>query len=142
MKTYDALSIAEKISSAMLVTFGFLSISRGTFWVLESEDAIDDSPLYTALHNVMPLWCWGLIFILFGIGLCLSSFFIPRRLTNLRFEIFLIVGGLGSSAFYFFLTVVAMSDALNWLTPVQFLIQTVGLGLVGVIGVISYARKC
>jgi len=142
MKTYDALSIAEKISSALLVTFGLLSISRGAFWILKSEDAIDDSPLYAALHNVMPLWYWGLMFVLFGMGLCLASFFIPRRLVNLKFEIFLVIGGLGSSAFYFFLTVVAISDSLNWLTPIQFLIQTVGLGVIGVIGVISYARKC
>lgn len=137
----DALSTSEKLSSVLLLAFGMMSVARGTFWVIESNRAVNDSPFYHELNNIAPLYIWGAVLIFFGMLMCLSCYFVPKRLVGIKFDLFVMIGCTGSAVFFFFLTVVSMIDALNWLTPINFLIQTSCLGLCGFIGGVSYARK-
>ncbi|UBH10068.1 hypothetical protein [Macrococcus armenti] len=137
----NSLSLSERISSILLLAFGLMIDARAVFWIIESKHAINDSPFYSKLNEVAPLWIWGCILLIFGTIILFASYAIPKRLVSVNFSLFVLIGCTGSAIFYFFLTVVSMADSLNWLTPVSFLIQTSCLGICGFVGGIDYARK-
>lgn len=137
----NALSISERLASILLLCMGLLTNARALFWITNSQKAINDSPFYTKLNGIMPLWAWGCVLLIFGTCTILASYYIPKRLVSVNFSLFVLIGCTGSAIFYFFMTVVSMADALNWLTPMNFLIKTSCLGLCGFIGGVDYARK-
>ena len=117
----EQLSVSESIASTLLLALGLLTTARGTFWMFNSENT-SDSNLYASLAGVMPLWAWAIGFVIGGLLLILSSWYLPRRNIKKRFAVTLLIGGGLSSASYFIVAIAGFGNAVNWLTPMQLII--------------------
>ena len=117
----EHLSMSESIASTLLLALGMLTTARGTYWVLNAENT-NDSKLYASLAAVMPLWAWAIGFVIGGLLLILSSWYLPRRNIKKRFAVTLLIGGGLSSASYFIVAIAGFGNAINWLTPMQLII--------------------
>lgn len=117
----EHLSMSESIASTLLLAFGLLTTARGTYWMFNPENT-NDSTLYTSLAAVMPLWGWALGYVIGGVLIILSSWYLPRRNIKKRFAITLLFGGGISSASYFIVAIAGFGNAINWLTPIQLII--------------------
>ena len=115
------LTVSESIASTLLLALGMLTTSRGAFWVF-NYDNTSDSQLYASLAAVMPLWAWAIGFVVGGLLLILSSWYIPRRDIKKRFAVTLLIGGGLSSASYFIVAIAGFGNAINWLLPTQLII--------------------
>lgn len=121
MNGKEGLKIEGIISSLCLFGFGLLTGERGMFWIVESDTVIKDSDLYLSLHQIMPLSIWGIFFFLGGVCLILGSVFLPSINHSKKAAIFIMIGGLISSIFYFIMSTVGVYNSLNWLSWVQYL---------------------
>lgn len=121
MNEKEGLKIEGVIASLCLFGFGLLTSERGTFWGVESHTVIKDSDLYVALNHLMPLSIWGMFFFLGGVCLILGSVFLPTINHSKKAALFIMIGGLISSVFYFIMATVGVYNALNWLSWVQYL---------------------
>lgn len=128
----NKMNYSEIIASLMLFGTGIFTMTRGIFWVIETDESMFDSQLYTVLSYAMPLWMWGLLFLFGGLFSILASWRLPKRETAKNFAWFLLLGGLISSLSYFVITVAGFGNASNWMTPVQYII------LSGVNGVLAF----
>lgn len=117
----EQLSMSESIASTLLLALGLLTTARGTYWVFNAENT-SDSELYASLAAVMPLWAWAIGFVIGGLLLILSSWYLPRRNIKKRFAVTLLIGGGLSSASYFIVAIAGFGNAINWLTPMQLII--------------------
>lgn len=117
----EHLSMSESIASTLLLALGLLTTARGTYWIFNPENT-NDSTLYTSLAAVMPLWGWALGYVIGGVLIILSSWYLPRRNIKKRFAITLLFGGGISSASYFIVAIAGFGNAINWLTPIQLII--------------------
>ncbi|MBC3134244.1 hypothetical protein MT438_07735 [Staphylococcus warneri] len=120
---------------------GLLMFERGFFWAKEQEDVLDDSQFYIALHNIMPIWIWGILGMIFSLMLIVAPFFLPKREMNNTFNYLIMLGGAGNALFYFLMTSASIFHAINWLTPLQFSTLAVLNILICVLGVIGIVRK-
>lgn len=121
MNEKEGLKIEGIIASLCLFGFGLLTGERGMFWIVASYEVIKDSDLYLSLHQVMPLRIWGIFFFLGGVCLILGSVFLPSINYSKKAALFILIGGLISSIFYFIMATVGVYNALNWLSWVQYL---------------------
>lgn len=121
MNEKEGLKIEGIIASLCLFGFGLLTGERGMFWIAESDAVIKDSDLYLSLHQVMPLSIWGVFFFLGGLCLILGSVFLPTINHSKKAALFIMIGGLISSIFYFIMSTVGVYNSLNWLSWVQYL---------------------
>lgn len=121
MNEKEGLKIEGIIASLCLFGFGLLTGERGMFWIVESGTVIKDSDLYVALNQIMPLSIWGVFFFLGGVCLMLGSVFLPSINHSKKAAVFIMIGGLISSIFYFIMSTVGVYNALNWLSWVQYL---------------------
>lgn len=121
MNEKEGLKIEGVIASLCLFGFGLLTGERGMFWIVESDTVIKDSDLYLSLHQIMPLSIWGIFFFLGGVCLMLGSVFLPSINHSKKAAVFIMIGGLISSIFYFIMSTVGVYNALNWLSWVQYL---------------------
>lgn len=121
MNEKEGLKIEGIIASLCLFGFGLLTGERGMFWIAESGTVIKDSDLYLSLHQIMPLSIWGIFFFLGGVCLILGSVFLPSINHSKKAAIFIMIGGLISSIFYFIMSTVGVYNSLNWLSWVQYL---------------------
>lgn len=121
MNEKEGLKIEGIIASLCLFGFGLLTGERGMFWIVESGTVIKDSDLYVALNQIMPLSIWGVFFFLGGVFLILGSVFLPSINHSKKAALFIMIGGLISSIFYFIMSTVGVYNALNWLSWVQYL---------------------
>ncbi len=119
---------------------GTMSIERGVYWTSQAEEAVDDSPLYQNMHEIVSLFFWGIPFALSGICLILALIAYSWRRVNNWYSILTIAGGFTSSVFFGILTLAGMYDALNWLSPLTFLTIAVCSGYAGMMGVYYYRR--
>lgn len=117
----ENLSVPESISSTLLLALGLLTTARGTYWVFNADNT-SDSKMYASLAVVMPLWAWAIGFVIGGLLLILSSWYLPRRNIKKRFAVTLFIGGGLSSASYFIVAIAGFGSAVNWLTPMQLII--------------------
>ena len=115
------LSVSESIASTLLLALGMLTTSRGVFWMF-NYDNTSDSNLYASLAAVMPLWAWAIGFVVGGLLLILSSWYIPRRDIKKSFAVTLLIGGGLSSASYFIVAIAGFGNAINWMLPMQLII--------------------
>lgn len=115
------LSVSESIASTLLLALGLLTTARGAFWMFNYDDT-SDSQLYASLAVVMPLWAWAIGFVIGGLLLILSSWYLPRRDIKKRFAVTLFIGGGLSSASYFIVAIAGFGNAINWLLPMQLII--------------------
>ncbi|MCG2325787.1 hypothetical protein K4S27_06020 [Staphylococcus epidermidis] len=120
---------------------GLLMFERGFFWAKEQEDVLDDSQFYIALHNIMPIWIWGILGMIFSLMLIVAPFFLPKHQINNTFNYLIMLGGAGNALFYFLMTSASIFHAINWLTPLQFSTLAVLNILIFVLGVIGIVRK-
>src|SRR5699024_7480299 len=128
------MSYAEIIASIMLFGSGLLTVERGLFWIVETDESMLDSNLYTTLGYAMPLWAWGVMFAVSGLLVICASWKLPKRETAISFAWFLLIGGLGSSVAYFIITIAGFGSAANWLTPVQYITLSGMNGMLAFLG--------
>ena len=117
----ESLSVSESIASTLLLALGMVTTARGTFWMFNSGNT-SDIKLYASLAGVMPLWAWAIGFVIGGLLLILSSWYLPRRNIKKRFAVTLLIGGGLSSASYFIVAIAGFGNSINWLTPMQLII--------------------
>ncbi|KYH14871.1 hypothetical protein [Staphylococcus kloosii] len=126
MKT---LNFIETLAVVLLFSHGFRMGWRGLFFVKERESVLNDSPFYVALDHFMAIWIWGVILLICGILIMISSIFVTSHAYNNICATLLVVGGFISFMTYMFLTSGSIYNAINWLTPIQ-MAQMAGTSLV------------
>lgn len=136
----EQLSLSESIASTMLLALGMLTSARGIFWMFNSDNP-NDVQLYSSLASVMPLWAWAIGFLIGGMLIILSSWYLPRRNIKKRFSITLLVGGGLSSSSYFIVAIAGFGNSLNWLTPFQLIIFSVASLLLAFFGGLQLWQK-
>ncbi len=138
----EQFTIRDKLATLSLIGLGVFVDIRGFYWFISPERVIEESAFYQALNDVMPIWIWGLLLLVFGTCLILSSLFFGKRSVNNTSDYFMLIGGLGSSIIHFLMSSAAVYNALNWITPAQLIAITAWLGFVGFLGGLGiYGRK-
>ena len=138
----ENFTIRDKLATLSLFGLGVFVDVRGLYWFTSPESVIKESAFYEALNNVMSIWIWGLLLLIFGTCLILSSLFFGKRSVKKTSDYFMLIGGLGSAIIHFLMSSAAVYNALNWLTPAQMIIMTAWLGFVGFLGGLGiYGRK-
>ena len=138
----EHFTIHDKLATLSLFGLGVFVDIRGLYWFISPENVIKESAFYQALNDVMPIWIWGLLLLVFGTCLILSSLFFCKRSVKNTSNYFMLIGGLGSAIIHFLMSSAAVYNALNWLTPAQMIIITAWLGFVGFLGGLGiYGRR-
>lgn len=114
----NKLSLSEMIASTLLFGTGLFTFWRGLFWSIEQDSVLGDSAFYQELHQLMPIWIWGILFMIAGLSLVCASYLLPKK--NQKSYWFITVGSFISFIMYFIITSASVYNALNWLTPIQF----------------------
>ena len=132
----------DRITTVSFLSLGLFVGVRGFYWTLRQDAVISESDFYSALNEVMPIWLWGILLLIFGAFLMLASFFYGRMSVNKLSLYFVLIGGTGSAIIHFLMASASLYNATNWLTTVQFIILTGWLGFIGFLaGVEIYARR-
>ena len=134
-KKKNVLTKAEKISIALLIIIGLISSIRGVYWITNYNTAVHESPFYEALDRVAPLYVWGVPFLLGGIFLILASTHIINQSTRKAFDVYIIFGGTISGLSFTLISMAAINNSLNWLTPAQNVCFAVGFFTLSIIGI-------
>lgn len=138
----ENFTIRDKLATLSLFGLGVFVDIRGLSWFTSSESVVKENAFYQALNNVMSIWIWGLLLLIFGTCLILSSLFFGKRSVKKASDYFMLIGGLGSAIIHFLMSSAAVYNALNWLTPAQMLIITAWLGFIGFLGGLGiYGRR-
>jgi len=112
------LTLSEMIASTLLFGTGLFTFWRGLFWTIEQDSVLGDSAFYQELHQLMPIWIWGILFMLAGLSLVCASYLLPKK--NQKSYWFITIGSFISFIMYFIITSASVYNALNWLSPIQF----------------------
>lgn len=134
-------SFNYKVLAIFIFGFGLLMFERGFFWAKEQNTVLNDSEFYLALHQVMPIWLWGVLGMIFSFFIILAPVFLPKQQVSDKFNFLLILGGSGNAIYYFLLTSASIFNAINWLTPVQFSTLAMINALIAYYGGADVARK-
>ena len=135
-------TIHDRLATLSLFGLGVFVDIRGVYWLISPEKVINESDFYRALNEVMPVWIWGLLLLVFGTCLILSSLFFGKRSVKNTSNYFMLIGGLGSAIIHFLMSSASVYNALNWLTPAQLIVITAWLGFVGFLGGLGiYGRR-
>ncbi|MHB7934175.1 hypothetical protein BUY42_00145 [Staphylococcus devriesei] len=130
-----------KMFSILILGVGLMMFERGFFWTKEQNDVLDDSDFYMALHQIMPIWMWGVMGMIFSILIIIAPFFLPKQHLNNKFNYLCLIGGTGNGIFYFLMTSASIYNAINWLTPLQFATFTTINILIAFYGGAAVVRK-
>lgn len=134
--------LPQKLATLSLFGLGVFVDIRGMYWFVNQESVLNESEFYKALHEVMPIWLWGLLLLIFGTCLILASLFFGKRSINNVSNYFMLIGGTGSAIIHFLMASAGIYNAINWLTPAQFVVMTAWLGFVGFMGGVDiYGRR-
>lgn len=134
--------LPQQLATLSLFGLGVFVDIRGFYWFVNQKSVLHESEFYRALHEVMPIWLWGLFLLVFGTSLILSSMFFGKRSINNVSNYFMLIGGTGSAIIHFLMASAGLYNAVNWLTPAQFVIMTAWLGYVGFMGGVDiYGRR-
>lgn len=133
--------INYRVIFILLLGYGLLKFERGFFWTKEQNSVLADSNFYVALHELMPIWIWGIIGMLFSLAFIVAPFYLARQSKNKVYYYLLLIGGCGNAIFYFLMTSASIFHAINWLSPVQFATFTVIDVLISFYGGVEVARK-
>lgn len=141
LKLNQQFTTNDKIASVSLFGLGALEFSRGLYWLIYQRAVLIESEFYAALHEVMPIWIWGLILAIFGLMIMLSSVFYGKRDVNKKSSYFMMIGGFGASIIQFLMVAASLYNSINILSPVQFTILTGWLILVSFLGGVDIYGK-
>ncbi|MEB6046048.1 hypothetical protein [Staphylococcus pseudoxylosus] len=134
--------LPQKLATLSLFGLGVFVDIRGIYWFVNQESVLNESEFYKALHEVMPIWLWGFLLLIFGTCLILASLFFGKRSINNVSNYFMLIGGTGSAIIHFLMASAGIYNAINWLTPAQFVVMTAWLGFVGFMGGVDiYGRR-
>lgn len=137
-----SFNFENRVTTVTLLSLGLFIAIRGLYWSLKQNEVLLDSDFYSAMHNVMPIYIWGAMLIVFGVSLILSSFFYGHKKESNIFLKLIVFGGIGGALIHFIMSSASLFNAINWITPAQFLIITGLLGFIGVMaGVELYVRR-
>lgn len=131
----NVLTKAEKISMTLLIIVGLMPSIRGSYWITNYNTAVHESPFYETLDRVAPLYVWGVPFLLGGIFLILASMHIINQSTRKAFDVYIIFGGTISGLSFTLISMAAINNSLNWLTPAQNICFAVGFFTLSIIGI-------
>ena len=131
----NVLTKAERISMTLLIIVGLMPSIRGTYWITNYNTAVHESPFYETLDRVAPLYVWGIPFLLGGIFLILASTHIINQSTRKAFDVYIIFGGIISGLSFTLISMAAINNSLNWLTPAQNICFAVGFFTLSIIGI-------
>ncbi|MDT0700248.1 hypothetical protein RM610_05470 [Staphylococcus chromogenes] len=137
--TFDA-----RVAIICLLSIGVRILARGIFWFKEQEDIIDDSNFYYALHEVLPIWFWGLLLSIGGMMFIFAAVLLGLKSKEIQCSILLLIGGFINFVVYFIMSSASMYNAINWLTPVHMVIMTTTCFVIAVTGgvrLVKYKRK-
>lgn len=134
-------SFNYKVLAIFIFGFGLLMFERGFFWTKEQETVLSDSDFYLMLHQVMPIWMWGVLGMVFSLFIILAPIFLPKQQVSNKFNFLLILGGTSNTIYYFLLTSASIFNAINWLTPLQFATLAIINALIAFNGGADVARK-
>ena len=138
----ENFTIHDRLATLSLFGLGVFVDVRGLYWFVSPENVTKESSFYQALNDVMPIWIWGLLLLIFGTCLILSSLLFGKRSVNNTSNYFMLVGGVGSAIIHFLMSSASVYNALNWLTPAQLIVITAWLGFVGFLGGLGiYERR-
>lgn len=134
--------LPQKLATLSLFGLGVFVDIRGLYWFINQESVLSESDFYRALHEVMPIWVWGFLLIIFGTCLIVASLFFGKRSINNVSNYCMLIGGTGSAIIHFLMASAGLYNSINWLTPAQFVVMTAWLGYVGFLGGIEiHARR-
>ena len=68
-------SFNYKVLAIFIFGFGLLMFERGFFWTKEQSTVLSDSDFYITLHQVMPIWLWGVLGMIFSLFIILAPAF-------------------------------------------------------------------
>lgn len=131
----NVLTKAERISITLLIIVGLMTGIRGSYWITNYNTAVHESPFYETLDRVAPLYVWGVPFLLGGIFLILASTHIINQSTRKAFDVYMIFGGTISGLSFTLISMAAINNSLNWLTPAQNICFAVGFFTLSIIGI-------
>lgn len=134
-------SFNYKVLAIFIFGFGLLMFERGFFWTKEQETVLSDSDFYLILHQVMPIWTWGVLGMVFSLFIILAPIFLPKQQVSNKFNFLLILGGTSNTIYYFLLTSASIFNAINWLSPLQFATLAIINALIAFNGGADVARK-
>lgn len=134
-------SFNYKVLAIFIFGFGLLMFERGFFWTKEQETVLSDSDFYLMLHQVMPIWMWGVLGMVFSLFIILAPIFLPKQQVSNKFNFLLILGGTSNTIYYFLLTSASIFNAINWLSPLQFATLAIINALIAFNGGADVARK-
>lgn len=138
----DEFTISDRIATLSLVGLGVFVDIRGFYWFINQNSVLHESEFYQALHEVMPIWLWGLLLLIFGTCLIVASVFFGKHSINNVSNYFMLIGGTGSAIIHFLMASASIYNGINWLTPAQFVAMTAWLGFVGFMGGVEvYGRR-
>ena len=134
--------LPQKLATLSLFGLGVIVDARGFYWFINQESVLNESEFYRALHEVMPIWIWVFVLLVFGTCLIVASLFFGKRKVNNVSNYFMFIGGTGSAIIHFLMASAGIYNAINWLTPAQFVVMTAWLGYVGFMGGVDiYGRR-
>lgn len=131
----NVLTEAEKILMTLLIIVGLMPSIRGTYWITNYSTAVHESPFYETLDKVAPLYVWGVPFLVGGIFLILAGTHIINQSTRKAFDVYIIFGGTISGLSFTLISMAAINNSLNWLTPAQNICFAVGFFTLSIIGI-------
>ncbi|EGQ2799636.1 hypothetical protein IO930_002003 [Staphylococcus pseudintermedius] len=127
-------SFSETIAFISIFGLGAFTFVRALFWSYEQDEVVNNSEFYLKLHEVMPIWLWGVLLMIASLILMLSVFFLPKQPYNNVCNYLLLFGGFSTAIMYFLMTSASIFNAINWLTWAQFAVLTVVCGAIGFLG--------
>lgn len=131
----NVLTKAERILMTLLIIVGLMPSIRGSYWITNYNTAVHESPFYETLDKVAPLYVWGVPFLLGGIFLILAGTHIINQSTRKAFDVYIIFGGTISGLSFTLISMAAINNSLNWLTPAQNICFAVGFFTLSIIGI-------
>ncbi|MBN6203943.1 hypothetical protein JZH61_08870, partial [Staphylococcus saprophyticus] len=69
MQKNKEFGTSNKLATLSLFGLGVFVDIRGFYWTINQDSVLNESEFYQALHNVMPIWVWGVLLIIFGTSL-------------------------------------------------------------------------
>ncbi|HAR5802652.1 TPA: hypothetical protein I1516_001042 [Staphylococcus pseudintermedius] len=127
-------SFSETIAFISIFGLGAFTFVRALFWSYEQDEVVNNSEFYLKLHEVMPIWMWGVLLMIASLILMFSVFFLPKQPYNNVCNYLLMFGGFSTAIMYFLMTSASIFNAINWLTWAQFAVLTVVCGAIGFLG--------